>query len=601
MANASTVTNCTAEALLTAIATGGEITLACQGVITLANPIVIAADTTLQAGGEGTSISGTGGTNGLRLFQVRPGVRFTLRNLSLINGRVQGQTGQLSNEGERATGGAILNQGGLVTLLNVTVSGHEVTGGDGGAGLGGASGGNGQRAADGGAGLGAAIYNEGGVVLASNVIFNANSATGGRGGEGGPGGADGNGGNGGDGGNAGIGAGAAIYNSATGTLTVMDCTFTSNRVTGAIGGVGGLSGGALGITGRNGASGWGMGAAIYNDGGTVAISNSTFTQNSGLGGAGQHEANGVIRESDGFDGTGGGSATGGALFNWSGPASVTNCTFTANNLTGGEGGNGGNGNPDGFGGDGGNGGAGGDAAGGAIANGPNANTTVVNCTFGFSTLTPGAGGTGGTPGTAVARPGVRGASGMSVGTALSTQGSPLTVKNSIISGVQGTAAVGGPVTDAGFNLVSDASLNVVSVGTRWNINPLLHTLADNGGETATLALSSDSPAINAITEENGCPSTDQRHAPRSGFCDIGAYEFGTEAPGLALGVQLHTDASPKRLELFWPVSPASVLEASGFASASWAAVTDTPTIQNGLNVLTLPATNQQRFFRLRNR
>lgn len=58
-------------------------------------------------------------------------------------------------------------------------------------------------------------------------------------------------------------------------------------------------------------------------------------------------------------------------------------------------------------------------------------------------------------------------------------------------------------------------------------DPLLAALADNGGPTPTMALSERSPAINA---GDGCTSTDQRNAPRVGACDIGAYEFGSEAP-----------------------------------------------------------------------
>jgi hypothetical protein len=58
--------------------------------------------------------------------------------------------------------------------------------------------------------------------------------------------------------------------------------------------------------------------------------------------------------------------------------------------------------------------------------------------------------------------------------------------------------------------------------------PMLGSLADNGGPTQTLAPQSGSPAIDAGAA--GCPATDQRGAPRVGQCDIGAVEFGAEAP-----------------------------------------------------------------------
>ncbi len=56
-------------------------------------------------------------------------------------------------------------------------------------------------------------------------------------------------------------------------------------------------------------------------------------------------------------------------------------------------------------------------------------------------------------------------------------------------------------------------------------NPLLGKLGDNGGITQTMALNSESPAINAGDDLN-CPNTDQRGVtrPQGSQCDIGAYE-----------------------------------------------------------------------------
>jgi len=62
-------------------------------------------------------------------------------------------------------------------------------------------------------------------------------------------------------------------------------------------------------------------------------------------------------------------------------------------------------------------------------------------------------------------------------------------------------------------------------------DPTLLPLADNGGPMLTMALQSDSPAINAGSD---CPATDQRDFPRVGACDLGAYEFGAPAPNPAL-------------------------------------------------------------------
>jgi hypothetical protein len=58
-------------------------------------------------------------------------------------------------------------------------------------------------------------------------------------------------------------------------------------------------------------------------------------------------------------------------------------------------------------------------------------------------------------------------------------------------------------------------------------DPLLGPLQDNGGPTKTMALMPGSPAIGA---GSGCPATDQRGAPRTGACDIGAYQHGATPP-----------------------------------------------------------------------
>jgi hypothetical protein len=70
-------------------------------------------------------------------------------------------------------------------------------------------------------------------------------------------------------------------------------------------------------------------------------------------------------------------------------------------------------------------------------------------------------------------------------------------------------------------------------GSAANVDPLLGTLAANGGPTSTLALGANSPARDAGTSALGlCPATDQRgqSRPRDGDgdgtagCDPGAYE-----------------------------------------------------------------------------
>ena len=60
----------------------------------------------------------------------------------------------------------------------------------------------------------------------------------------------------------------------------------------------------------------------------------------------------------------------------------------------------------------------------------------------------------------------------------------------------------------------------------------LNSLADNGGPTQTMALGSDSAAIDYVPISAGlCPATDQRGFPRpddgESACDVGAYESGS--------------------------------------------------------------------------
>ncbi|KXK11832.1 MAG: polymorphic outer membrane protein [Chloroflexi bacterium OLB14] len=73
-------------------------------------------------------------------------------------------------------------------------------------------------------------------------------------------------------------------------------------------------------------------------------------------------------------------------------------------------------------------------------------------------------------------------------------------------------------------------------------DPLLGSLANNGGSTQTMALSATSPAINA--GDNGtCEATDQRGIarPQHTTCDIGAYEYSdTTAPTVSSIIRAST-------------------------------------------------------------
>ena len=200
--------------------------------------------------------------------------------------------------GTAALGGALLVDGGAVWLTSVALSNNEAAGAAGSNGADGAlytaggSGGNGAEA------QGGAIYVASGNLTLNDDTISDNVAKGGAGGNGGAGGSGKNtktslaqtGAAGGDGGAGGAAAGGGIY-VAGGQLIVSDSTFSQNQ---AIGGAGGI-GGSGGIGGKNkpgGAAGFGgpagaaAGGALYLSLGNLTLTFGVLESNSAVGGAG---------------------------------------------------------------------------------------------------------------------------------------------------------------------------------------------------------------------------------------------------------------------------------------------------------------------------
>jgi len=113
-------------------------------------------------------------------------------------------------------------------------------------------------------------------------------------------------------------------------------------------------------------------------------------------------------------------------------------------------------------------------------------------------------------------------------TAVKGPKSAITAKNSLFSR-NGAKSCLGPITSLGHNLDGGTSCGLGGTGDMSNTNPRLAALGSYGGPTKTMALASNSPAIDAGA---GCPSRDQRgqSRPKDGdgdgvkTCDIGAYE-----------------------------------------------------------------------------
>lgn len=110
----------------------------------------------------------------------------------------------------------------------------------------------------------------------------------------------------------------------------------------------------------------------------------------------------------------------------------------------------------------------------------------------------------------------------------------------------------GALISQDYNLIGDTTGCILTGETAHNLTGLsaeLEELADNGGETQTCALQSDSPAIDQIPDGvNGCGSApldvDQRDTirPQGDGCEMGAYEIGARL-GLSKNVTPETEIS----------------------------------------------------------
>lgn len=249
---------------------------------------------------------------GFRLFDIGIGSNLTLRGITLAGGVAQGH-GSFTGGGALGAGGAIFNQGTLVvercSLIGNLAQGGNTDASEGsgsGAGVGTAT----DSSNDGGSPNGGAK----GGYLVSGSDGGFGGGGGGATGGAGAGGFGGGGGNadevtlsgggfgGGNGGNGGFGGGGGA---------------AGNDFTAGIGGFGGGDG-------RNhvgfGGGGAGMGGAIFNDAGTVQLTNTTLHANTATGGTGYQSSDG--------------SGLGGAIFNYNGSLTIDFSTLSANGVAG---------------------------------------------------------------------------------------------------------------------------------------------------------------------------------------------------------------------------------------------------------------------------
>ena len=270
--------------------------------------LIVFDEVTIQGAGE--TITRDGAAPPFRLFQVASTGKLTLENLTLTNGRAFGGMGNSGGGGAAGLGGAIYNQGSLA-ITGSTLSGNTA---EGNLGFDSVAPNIFGRGAAGWAATSPSVNGggpNGGLVVGTGSPRSPGFGGGGAGGNFGAGNQPQNGGFGGGGGGGfgGFGGGRGGFGGGGG----------AGFAPAAGAGVGGFGGGngSIDVIG-NGGGGAGMGGAIFNQGGTVTIANSTITGNTAVGG----EGNGDSQQGGGF---------GGGVFNLNGTLTLTNVTF-ANNV-----------------------------------------------------------------------------------------------------------------------------------------------------------------------------------------------------------------------------------------------------------------------------
>jgi hypothetical protein len=379
---------------------------------------------------------------------------------------------------------------------------------------------------------GAALYLDRGLVTLEDCTFSGHQVVGGAGANATTAG--------GDGGDGGAGSGAAVYNMG-GQMLITNSTFRLNRASGGAGGAGTppLAFGSGGSGGRGGA---GSGAAIYNTGrALLTIYDSTFSNNTVLGGQGGAGGAGVALGVAGDLGDSG-SAQGAALYNDSGEVTIVNSTFSGNSGTGAAGIRG-MGLTNSFVAQSGSGG--GNALGGGVFN-RSGTVVITRCRFLGNTLVGGAGGDGG------------------LGTAAG------------LSWPGGTGGDGGAALGGGIYIAFGATAALTD--NTFSDNSVTGGVAGTGGLGGGIA----GRAPSGQTGLQAGPAV---------FNSGGVLQFLNTISIQPLG----NDVS-----LSWPDVGAVTLQTSSNLALtdSWRTVTNQAASASGLNTLRMTATNPAAFFRL---
>lgn len=508
-----------------------------SGVLVLAQPLVIDKDLTIN--GPGADVFAIDGSERFRVLEIPAGVtvsisRLTIQNagdsgiynagtLTITDSIFSGNTGRetLSYPG----GGGIHNEGNL-TITRSTFSNNTA---DNGGGIynnrGDLSITNSNFTSNSALLNGSGIYNKLGTLSIADTVFAGNSA---------------------------YMDGGGVYNE-SGRLTIMNGTFTDNIASDNPLGASRSGGGIFNKRGEcavtnsifsgNSAS---IGGGISNENGSLSVAGNTFTNNSANNGGGIHNTSGSLIITDSIFTDNSVRVSGGGVLNANGPATITNSTFSNNSA----------------------------ASYGGGASNDNGNLTIVSSTFTDNSANQEGGGINNYQSMLLIVNSTFSGNSTNYGGAISTGRRNTVIVNSTLNGnsanirgggvfigengaidlsnsiVAGNTAAEGPdifgeVNSLSGNLVGDPQGALgLWASDLLEGDLLLGPLADNGGPTQTIALLPGSPAIDAISAEycvwddDSDPDTppvplltDQRGAPRTGPCDIGAFEFGAVPPG----------------------------------------------------------------------
>ena len=347
--------------------------------------------------------------------------------------------------------------------------------------------------------------------------------------------------------------GGGIYND-NGTLTLTDSTVSGNSTTYYGGGIYNYSG-TLTLTNStvSGNSSYDGGGIFNFYNGTLTLTNSTVSGNSSTyygGGILNYFATLALTNS-----TVSGNSTqyGGGIFNYYATLALTNSTVSGNSAT---------------------------SSGGGIYNFYYGTLTLTNST-------------------------VSGNSGTSSGGGILNDYATLTLKNTVVASSSGgnCSSPSGVFTSDGYNLSDDTSCSgfLTSVTDQNNISAGLDSqgLQDNGGPTKTIALLSTSPAADAIPvadctlPDGSTPvAADQRGVtrPQGAACEIGAFELVESATFSSFGAKLDIKpGSTSTIALKHPSFDLNSKFSLGTSSNGINPLTEVVELQVGTYQTTIPA------------